>query len=325
MAKAAADFDTGHGGPIHDTQVDYYGRKLATASSDTCIRIWDISAEDGSTPFLSELKGHEGPVWQVAWAHPKYGNVLASCGYDKKIILWREMRNNDWHIIYQNDEHTASVNAVVWCPYEYGLSLACASSDGSISILTHQGDQWTRKSFDGHLHGVNSVSWAPASFALNAPKTASLASQRLVTGGCDNQVKVWKYDEHLLQWQCHQLQGSQSHTDWVRDVAWRPNGGSQSQYIASCSEDKTVIMWTQEAEDRPWFALQKIQLDAPIWRLSWSITGTLLSAACGDNSIILFKESLDGKWERLSAFTENGIVQEKTEPAGPAFFEQAVC
>jgi len=28
---------------------------------------------------------HEGPVWQVAWAHPKYGSILASCSYDRKV------------------------------------------------------------------------------------------------------------------------------------------------------------------------------------------------------------------------------------------------
>ena len=28
---------------------------------------------------------HEGPVWQVAWAHPKFGSILASCSYDRKV------------------------------------------------------------------------------------------------------------------------------------------------------------------------------------------------------------------------------------------------
>jgi hypothetical protein len=28
---------------------------------------------------------HEGPVWQVAWAHPKFGNLLASASYDNKV------------------------------------------------------------------------------------------------------------------------------------------------------------------------------------------------------------------------------------------------
>ena len=33
------------------------------------------------------------------------------------------------------------VNTVAWAPYEYGLMLACGSSDGSISIITSSGNK----------------------------------------------------------------------------------------------------------------------------------------------------------------------------------------
>ena len=33
---------------------------------------------------------HEGPVWQIAWAHPKFGSILASCSYDGTVIIWQE-------------------------------------------------------------------------------------------------------------------------------------------------------------------------------------------------------------------------------------------
>lgn len=60
---ASSSFDTAHAGPIHDAQLDYYGKFLASSSSDHTIRLWDVSSE---TPrFVSELRGHEGPVWQV--------------------------------------------------------------------------------------------------------------------------------------------------------------------------------------------------------------------------------------------------------------------
>lgn len=31
------------------------------------------------------------------------------------------------------------VNTVAWAPYEYGLMLACGSSDGSISVISSTG------------------------------------------------------------------------------------------------------------------------------------------------------------------------------------------
>lgn len=34
-----------------------------------------------------------------------------------------------------------AVNSVCWGPYDFGLLLACGSSDGAISLLTFTGDQ----------------------------------------------------------------------------------------------------------------------------------------------------------------------------------------
>ena len=104
---------------------------------------------------------HTGPVWQVAWAHPKFGSILASCSYDGKVIIWKEQQgqpgSNGWAKIKEHTLHIASgmssfvpyfgvvgwysnvlseVNSVSWAPHELGAILACASSDGKISVLT---------------------------------------------------------------------------------------------------------------------------------------------------------------------------------------------
>jgi len=50
---------------------------------------------------------HEGPVWQLAWAHPVYGSVLATCGYDRKVILWKE-QDSGWTKIYEYSNHDSS-------------------------------------------------------------------------------------------------------------------------------------------------------------------------------------------------------------------------
>lgn len=39
--------------------------------------------------------------------------------------------------VHASAAHTASVNALSFAPHELGLALAAASSDGSISVLTH--------------------------------------------------------------------------------------------------------------------------------------------------------------------------------------------
>ena len=62
----------------------------------------------------NENNSHTGPVWQVAWAHPKYGHILASCSYDGKVLIWKEQQGGSaaggWIKIKEHTLHTASGN-----------------------------------------------------------------------------------------------------------------------------------------------------------------------------------------------------------------------
>ncbi len=48
MATAVHTLDTGHADMLHDAQLDFYGRRLATCSSDRTIRVFDVGAQAGS-------------------------------------------------------------------------------------------------------------------------------------------------------------------------------------------------------------------------------------------------------------------------------------
>ena len=45
MATTLNSFDAGHTDMIHDVQLDYYGRRLATASSDRSVKVFDIAGD----------------------------------------------------------------------------------------------------------------------------------------------------------------------------------------------------------------------------------------------------------------------------------------
>jgi protein transport protein SEC13 len=97
----------------------------------------------------------------VQWAHPKYENLIATCGYDKKIKIWKEVKPQSWDIVYEF-EAEASVGAISWAPWEYGLVLAAGSADGKIHIIQRKGDDtWTKYAEPGHDGGVNAISWGP--------------------------------------------------------------------------------------------------------------------------------------------------------------------
>ncbi|KAJ3037595.1 GTPase-activating protein S13 [Rhizophlyctis rosea] len=327
---------------IHDAQLDYYGKRLATCSSDRTIRLFEAEGENNYRP-IDVLKGHEGPVWQVAWAHPKYFNVLASCSYDSRVLIWRES-NGTWSRIKEHTAHTASVNAIAWAPHEFGAILAAASSDGKVSLLSFKDSDatWETQLINAHSIGANAITWAPAivpGTLIHVTGGAPASTlKRFASAGCDNLVKVWR--EENGTWKLEKdLEG---HTDWVRDVAWAPNIGLPTSYLASCSQvrdladilglrtppllflfaplsfaphtdallpnhqDKTVIIWTQDSPTSEWHKkpLRADPFPDVVWRLSWSASGNILAVSCGDNKVTLWKENLDGEWGQIGDVNE---------------------
>ena len=63
QARTIARIDTEHEGPINDSQLDYYGQKLATASGDGVVKVFDVSGQKSALKGV--LQAHEGPVWGV--------------------------------------------------------------------------------------------------------------------------------------------------------------------------------------------------------------------------------------------------------------------
>ncbi|KAF5175318.1 transport protein SEC13-like protein [Thalictrum thalictroides] len=292
----ATKIETGHQDIIHDVSMDYYGKRIATASSDSTIKIIDSN----NNSVLANLTGHQGPVWQVTWAHPKFGTILASSSYDGKVILWKEgNQQNQWNQVHVFNEHKSSVNSIAWAPHDLGLLLACGSSDGNVYVHSARSDGgWETVKIDGaHPVGVSSVSWAPAlapGVLVSSGETDIV--QKLVSGGCDNLIKVWK----LVNGAWIVDSKLEMHTDLVRDVAWAPNFGLPKSTIASASQDGTVIIWTVGKEGEKWEGKILKDFKTPVWRVSWSLTGNILAVSDGNNDVTLWKEAVDGEWQQVT-------------------------
>lgn len=147
---------------------------------------------------------------------------------------------------------------------------------------------WDASLFTAHPTGCNAISWSPsvlpgslinpqtrlanAPSGQNAP-TSPPPVQRFITAGSDNLLKVWVLNANTttgsfstpafdgananLTWVLEEtLEG---HSDWVRDVAWAPNVGLPKSYVASCGQDRRVIVWTKDGDAKGW---KKTELDA---------------------------------------------------------------
>jgi protein transport protein SEC13 len=282
--------------------------------SDRTIKIYNVS--DTATELCATLQGHDGPVWQVSWAHPKFGVILASCSFDGSVLIHREGRPNEWSLLHTaRPLHDSSVNGLEFAPHEYGLLLAAASSDGTVSLLQHEANQtWTVDYISDCATGVNAVSWAPYGAYYDASVAETTTVPRLVTAGCDNNIRFWISTPEGWQADPAPVDTSElTHSDWVRDVAWAPALLPNHNCVASCSEDRTVILWKQSGgSTAPWVPTLLHRFEAPVWRVSWSVTGHLLAVSSGDADITLWKQGLDGKWTQMSSVPETplGDVQQ---------------
>jgi protein transport protein SEC13 len=294
--------------------------------SDRTIKIYNVSED--SYEHTATIQGHEGPVWEVSWAHPKFGSILASCSFDGSVLIHREQQQQQqhrggqqpagqsWGILHASYRlHESSVNSVQFHPEL--LMAAAASADGRVSILSHQphNHTWLVEYIDDCPTGVNAVAWAPnVGSNSGADKPRPL---RLVSGGCDHQIRIYAYDDQNRSWNMEFESGatsSLSHTDWVRDVAWAPRVLNRNQIVASCSEDGTVLIW-KELEGGNWEATKMHDFGEPVWRVSWSMTGHLLAVSSGTSTVTLWKAGLDGAWIQVQTKDEAAVDQSQQPEA----------
>lgn len=332
--------DTEHNDMINDIKMDYYGKRLVTCSADRSFRVYDVaeavtasggqngestapSAEKESMHVLQHSvrlpEDSIAPAHRIAWAHPKFGSLLAVGCQDGKVYIFREELHpngsgaTDWFLKHIHSFHSMAILGIAWSPYEYGLCLACASADGQVSFLTRMKEGWvTSSSFTNSEDGVacTSVSWAP--YNSLGSQGAEGPLQRVVAGSVNHLVKIWQYAPSSNTWQAMES-ALHGHQDWVREVAWAPNVGIPANIIASASDDHTVRAWAQNEANGEWKSHIIHSFRSPVYRISWSLTGTILSAAAGDDEVTFWRQVGETSWEQVTSITETGAACSPTQ------------
>ncbi|QWU86889.1 hypothetical protein CA3LBN_001107 [Candidozyma haemuli] len=136
-------FQTGHEELVHDIKYDFYGKSVATASSDQHIKVFDLDHASSAWVLNDSWKAHDSSIVKLSWAHPEFSNVklLASCSYDRTVNLWQE-RPSELHgsgrrwqkLTTLAFESFGPIYDVVFAPSHMGLKLGCIGSDGIVHI-----------------------------------------------------------------------------------------------------------------------------------------------------------------------------------------------
>ncbi|CAG8596307.1 3951_t:CDS:2, partial [Dentiscutata heterogama] len=280
-------FDSSHDDLIHDVSYDFYGKRLATCSSDQKLKVWEFNQDTSGWELVDSWKAHECSVLKVSWAHPEFGQVIASCSFDRSVRIWEEQEHEPknsgkrWVLRGNLVDSSGSVKDIEFAPNNWGLKLEVdITSPGTVN-----------KEVDGNY----CLSWCP---------WKPQVSPMIVVGcGKENCAKIFRPNPHNKWIPFEVLHG---HDDVIHDVSWAPNMGRSYHLIATASKDHKVGIF--KLSNKPdGYSVENIAMlsdhGVEVWKVEWNITGTILSSSGDDGKVRLWKSSHNGEWKCMSVIS----------------------
>ena len=204
-------------GPVSGLAWSPDGRRLASASHDQTVRVWELDGE--RRPLI--LEGHGDRVTAVAWSPD--GRRIASSGEDGTVRIWDPDSSPD--PLHLRDP-SGAIGSLSWSPD--GRRIASSSWDDRIVRIWDAEGGDPIRTLDCGPGGGHCVAWSPD-------------GSRLAADRGDGHVAVWDAADGKLvldfRWEGKR----------VVSLAWSPDG----RRLAAAGWDTVVRIWAADGSPRP--------------------------------------------------------------------------
>jgi WD40 repeat protein len=311
-------------GAVHAVAFSQDGTTFAAGGADKTLRIWD-TRQPQAAPLA--LTGHAGAIWSLAFSPD--GRMLASGSADRTIRIWNMREPQTLPLVLIG--HEGAVWSVAFSPD--GQMLASGSADQTIRVWNLSRPQSVPLVLRNVPSDVRSQAperpcFSPILLAERKADVYSVAfssdSRRLISGGADQNVRIWdlsnfgaakvltghqdfvcavtvSQDGHTLAsasgdnsirlWHLDHLDAAPvvliGHSDDVLALALSPDG----QELASGSADKTIRIWDLMQPEA--YPVVLVGHKGRVLSIAFSPNGQNLASAGDDGSIRI--------WEQTSA------------------------
>lgn len=256
----------GHTDIIWDVEFSADGTKLATASRDTTIRVWNVETGE----LLSILRGHSDSVVDVSFSPDS--SQLISGSADKTVRLWN-IETEEELGVYEG--HTFDVYAVSFHPS--GNQFASGGTDNRV-ILWNGSSSVTERILDKHTNAVWSVEYTSD-------------GTQLFSGGFDNFIRIWQ-----------PMTGIETHNIRTGHNILDLSVSSDARLVATANDSYTIELFNAATGEQLTTFEGHTRI---VYGIDFNPDDSLLASASGDDTIKIWDTTTYELIMTLSGHEEN--------------------